>query len=163
MKPMTLISVLVLLILYFCLEYSWYLAGKNGDQPFFLFPGYLGAAVGSFPFCYHQAIRLDAYIYNAAIKLQNFIFVLVIWLFCVRVLRKYAKWMLISFGLCFLEYFITYGDAVYQIPLPLDWLAKLLFDGGHIYFPVSMSPVKFISIAWFSVGVIKQIYDPIYH
>lgn len=152
----TIVLTIVLIVLYDRLEFFYYVAEPHGAEPFIFWrtPWGLIFEHASFPFVSKECLRLDNYIYYASVKLQNFIFVYLVWLY-IPVLRNYSKWIIISFGLCFLEYFLTYNEAAFLIPLPkfappISWFIPDAIPG-------STATLKVGSIIYFGTMSVRHI------
>jgi hypothetical protein len=133
-KNMLYITVSCLLLVYMMLEYTWI---PWEDVPVFY----------NVPFVYDGGpVRLDSWIYNACVKVEHFLFVLTIHL--VLDFKKETKWLLITFGLAFVEFFFTWNEPIAQIDLPFG-----------MYLPISTTPMKFAAVAYFMYGTVKKIWE----
>ena len=132
------ITVSVLLLIFFLLEYTW-------------IPWTRVETYYSVPFVYDGGpVRLDSWIYNACVKIEHILVVLMIHL--LMNFKKESKIMLIAFGLAFVEFFFTWNEPMAKI-----WLPE--FGSFHPYIPVSTATLKFCSIAYFMWGTVKRVFE----
>ncbi len=128
------ITVSLLVMAYFLLEYAWI--------PFEEVPIYYKV-----PFIYDSdPVRLDALIYNASVKVEHFILPLI--LFILTPFMKESKLMMIAFGLAFIELFFTWNEPMLKIPLPFHW-----------WIPVSTTLLKFGSVCYFMFSCVKKLLE----
>jgi hypothetical protein len=128
---MKFITVSSLLLVFMMLEYTWI---PWEDVPIFY----------NVPFIYDGGpVRLDAWIYNACVKIEHIVVVLM--LHILLDFKKETKWLLITFGLAFVEFFFTWNEPVLKIDLPFS-----------MYIPISTTPLKFAAVAYFMWGCIKK-------
>lgn len=129
MDKKRLITIAILLILYDRVEFLYY-ALDNPDQKIgFIFKG--------------DPIRADSYIYFASIMLQQVITSIIVYLFLPW---KETKWFVIASMIVFVEYFFTYGQPFFKIPLP-----------GDFYIPGSTSTLRMMSVCYFMYAVVKRV------
>src|SRR5688572_29915419 len=101
---MKFITVSSLLLIFMMLEYTWI---PWEDVPIFY----------NVPFIYDGGpVRLDAWIYNACVKIEHIVVVLM--LHILLDFKKETKWLLVTFGLAFVEFFLTWNEPVMKIDLP---------------------------------------------
>lgn len=125
------ITVSILVMVYFLLEYTWI---PFEDMPVFY----------KVPFIYDGGpVRLDSWVYNASVKVEHFILPLI--LFILTPFKKECKLMMWAFGLAFVEFFITWNEPILKIPMPF-----------HLWIPVSTSLLKLGSICYFMWGCVKS-------
>ncbi len=122
-----------LMLAFFLLEYTWI---PWEDVPIYY----------NVPFIYDGgAVRLDSWVYNASVKIEHFIVPLV--LFILTPFKRESKLMMLAFGLCLVEFFFTWNEPFFKIPLPFD-----------LWIPISTSLLKFASICNFMyVALMKWI------
>lgn len=98
----------------------------------------------SIPFlCCHEPIKISWWVYLISIQLQHFLWALILWMW--MPMKRYFKWVVIAFGLCVIEFPLTYGEPVSQLPLPWQW-----------YFPLSCSMLRLASIVYFIMVCVKE-------
>lgn len=120
MDKRKLITIAILLILWDRIEFLYYaFEGSDRKIGFFL--------IG-------DPIRLDSYVYFASIAFQQAITAIIIYM--VIPIRA-AKYFVIASLVCFVEYFLTYGQPIAKIPLPFDF-----------YLPLSGSTLRLASICY---------------
>lgn len=125
------ITVSLLMMAYFLLEYTWI---PFEDMPVFY----------KVPFIYDGGpVRLDSWVYNASVKVEHFILPLI--LFILTPFKKECRLMMWAFGLAFVEFFITWNEPILKIPMPF-----------HLWIPVSTSLLKLASICYFMWGCVKS-------
>lgn len=128
------VTVSLLVMAYFLLEYTWI---PFEDVPVFY----------KVPFVYDSdPVRLDALIYNASVKVEHFILPLI--LFILTPFKKESKLMMWAFGLAFVEFFITWNEPILKIPMPF-----------HLWIPVSTSLLKLASICYFMWGCVRKLLE----
>lgn len=120
-----------LVLLFFLMEYLYLPAEGNTTPVKIVFKDF--------------SIRLDSYVYFAAIKVEQFIFVVV--LHIILPMKDYTKWLVYSFLAAIVEYPLTYNEPIYKLPLPLDF-----------YIPVSTASLKFTAVAYFMTGCVRKFY-----
>jgi hypothetical protein len=131
---MKFITVSSLLLIFMMLEYTW--IPWEDVQTFY-----------NVPFIYDGGpVRLDAWIYNACVKIEHIVVVLM--LHILLDFKKETKWLLITFGLAFVEFFFTWNEPIAQIDLPFG-----------MYIPISTTPLKFAAVAYFMWGCIKKVWE----
>lgn len=125
------ITVSLLMMAYFLLEYTWI---PFEDMPVFY----------KVPFIYDGGpVRLDSWVYNASVKVEHFILPLI--LFILTPFKKECRLMMWAFGLAIVEFFITWNEPILKIPMPF-----------HLWIPVSTSLLKLASICYFMWGCVKS-------
>jgi hypothetical protein len=129
MDKATLIKIAILLVLYDRVEFLYYLVEGSDVKLGFLLKG--------------DPIRIDSYVYFASIGLQQVIFALIIHMLMPM---KSVKFFVIASIICFLEYFVTYGQPITKIPLPWE-----------LYIPISGSMLRLASVCYFTWEVGKKI------
>jgi hypothetical protein len=128
MDSRTLIKIAILLLLYDRVEFLYYLVEGSERKIGFLLMG--------------DPIRIDSYVYFASIGLQQLIFAFILQMFMPI---RAAKFFVLASAVCFIEYFLTYGQPVAKIPLPWE-----------LYIPVSGSALRLVSVCYFMYGAIKK-------
>lgn len=132
------ITVSVLLLIFFLLEYTW-------------IPWTRVEIYYSVPFVYDGGpVRLDSWIYNSCVKIEHILVVLM--LHILMDLKKETRVLLIAFVLAFVEFFFTWNEPIAKI-----WLPEI--GAFQPYIPVSTATVKFFAIAYFMVGCVKRVFD----
>jgi hypothetical protein len=128
------ITVSILVLIYFLLEYAWI--------PWAGVPKYYEV-----PFIYSDGpVRLDSWIYNACVKIEHLILPLIIYI--LTPFKRESKFMLLAFGLSFVEFFLTWNEPIAKIPMPFDW-----------GIPISTAPLKLASICYFMVSCVIKLFE----
>jgi hypothetical protein len=128
MDSRTLIKIAILLLLYDRVEFLYYLVEGSERKIGFLLMG--------------DPIRIDSYIYFASIGLQQLIFAFILQML---IPIRAAKFFVLASAVCFIEYFLTYGQPIAKIPLPWE-----------LYIPVSGSALWLVSVCYFMYGAVKK-------
>ena len=128
------IMVSSLLLVFMMLEYAWI---PWEDVPIFY----------NVPFIYDGGpVRLDAWIYNACVKIEHILVVLM--LHVLTDFKKETRVLLIAFGLAFVEFFFTWNEPVGRIDLPFN-----------MFIPISTTPLKFLAVCYFMWGTVKRVFE----
>jgi hypothetical protein len=122
------IKIAILLLLYDRVEFLYYLVEGSERKMGFLLMG--------------DPIRIDSYIYFASIGLQQLIFAFILQML---IPIRAAKFFVLASAVCFIEYFLTYGQPIAKIPLPWE-----------LYIPVSGSTLRLVSVCYFMYGEVKK-------
>lgn len=128
MDKRRLITIAVLLILYDRIEFLYYAFDNPEEKVGFILKG--------------DPIRKDSYIYFASIMFQQVITSIIVYLFLPW---RETKWFVIASVIVFIEYFFTYGQPFFKIPLP-----------GEFYIPGSASTLRMISVCYVMYGCVKR-------
>ncbi len=124
------VLIVLLVLLYDRVEYLWY--GVNPETEFTLFNG-------------KESIRADSFIYYASQRVQYIIFAYVLMILIPQLKRP--LWIFFTCEvLYFVEYFITYNEPIYKVPMFGDW-----------YIPISVATLKFLSIAYLIVEAVMLV------
>jgi len=123
------ISVAVLLILYDRIEFLYYAFGNPEE-------------LVSFPFKANP-IRKDSYIYFASVMFMQLITAVIVHLL---LQWKETKWFVAASALVFVEYFFTYGQPLFKIPLPHGF-----------YIPGSASTLRMMSVCYILYGAVVRV------
>jgi hypothetical protein len=94
--------------------------------------------------CCHEPISVSWWVYLISIQMQLFLFTVILYLWVP--LKKEMLYVMIAFGVCVIEFPITYGWPIAQIPMPFN-----------LYFPVSCSLLRLASICYLMYVVVKKI------
>lgn len=92
---------------------------------------------------YDKPIIASWYVYCLSMIIQGFLWSFVAWMWLP--MQKQFKWVVIAFGLCVLEFPITYGQPIATLPLPWQW-----------YFPLSCSLLRLVAIMYYLGCVIEK-------
>jgi hypothetical protein len=121
MEPRKLIAIAILLLLWDRVEFLYYAFEGRDTMVGFLIKG--------------NPVRIDSYVYLASIYIQQVIMATIIYLlFPINA----AKYLVLACLICFVEYFLTYGQPITRIPLPRDF-----------YIPVSGSTLRLLAVCFF--------------
>lgn len=131
MDKRKLITIGVLFILWDRVEFLYYLVEGRDTKIGFLLMG--------------DPIRIDSYVYFASMYLQTLILVVILQM---ALPLKSMKYLVIACLLCFIEYFVTYGQPIAKIPLP--W---------NLYIPVSCSTLRLLSVCYVLYECVKKVMD----
>lgn len=96
--------------------------------------------------CCHKPIKISWWIYLVSVQLQYFLFTVILYIWIPDIMKKEMLYIVIAFGLCVIEFPITYGRPIAQLPLPWQW-----------YFPLSCSILRLFSIMWFITNLIRKL------
>jgi hypothetical protein len=124
------VLIVLLVLLYDRVEYLWY--GVNPETEITLINS-------------KESIRADSFIYYASQRVQYIIFAYVLMLLIPQ-LKRPLLFFFICEVLYFLEYFITYNEPIYKVPMLGDW-----------YIPISVATLKFVSIAYLIVEAVMML------
>lgn len=128
-KSEKLILTAILLVLIDRIEFAYY--------PFQGSPIFVAFA------CCHEPIQLSWWVYLETIQVQHFLWTIIAFLWIP--MRKEMIFIMIAFGLCVLEFPLTYGIPIAKLPLPFNW-----------FFPLSCSLLRLAAILNFFRAVIMQ-------
>jgi hypothetical protein len=130
---MLVISILVLM--YDRVEFLYY--GMNPDSKICLLIG-------------ERCFRSDSFIYYASVRVQYIILAVILQMMVplfVKGLNKALAFLLLANVLYFIEYFFTYNEPLYKIPMLIgDW-----------YLPVSVATVKLAAVIYLMYKCIMKI------
>lgn len=99
---------------------------------------------------YDTPIIMSWYVYCLSVLVQGFLWSIVAWMWLP--MAKDFKWVVIAFGLCIVEFPLTYGQPITSLPLPWGW-----------FFPISCSLLRLMAVMYYLGCLFKRLIDHEHH
>ena len=127
----------ILVLMYDRVEFLYY--GVNPDTKICLLIG-------------KRCFRADSFVYYASIRVQYIILAVILQLavpMLIKGLDKALAFIMLANVLYFVEYFFTYNEPLYKIPMAIgDW-----------YLPVSVATLKLMAVIYLMYKCVNKVFD----
>lgn len=127
----------ILVLMYDRVEFLYY--GVNPDTKICLLIG-------------ERCFRADSFVYYASIRVQYIILAVILQMLVpllIKGLDKALGFVLLANVMYFVEYFFTYNEPLYKIPMLIgDW-----------YLPVSIASVKLVAVGYLMFKCVIKIFE----
>jgi hypothetical protein len=127
----------ILVLMYDRVEFLYY--GINPDTKICLLIG-------------ERCFRADSFVYFASVRVQYIILAVILQLtvpMLIKGLDKALAFILLANVLYFVEYFFTYNEPLYKIPMAIgDW-----------YLPISVATLKLVAVIYLMYKCLNKVFE----